>query len=97
MSAVDLGGKTAVVTGAGQGLGRASAVALAQAGASVVVNDLDARAAEETAALAGPHTLVVPGDVADRAVADALVASAVEKFGRLDAMVTNAGVLRDAV
>ena len=97
MSAVDLSGKSAVVTGAGQGLGRAYAVALAQAGASVVVNDLDARAAEETVALAGPRAIVVAGDVADRAVADALVASAVEKFGRLDAMVTNAGVLRDAV
>ena len=97
MSAVDLSGKSAVVTGAGQGLGRAYAVALAQAGASVVVNDLDARAAEETAALAGPRAIVVAGDVGDRAVADALVARAVEKFGRLDAMVTNAGVLRDAV
>jgi NAD(P)-dependent dehydrogenase (short-subunit alcohol dehydrogenase family) len=97
MSAVDLSGKSAVVTGAGQGLGRAYAVALAQAGASVVVNDLDARAAEETAALAGPRAVVVAGDVGERAVAEALVASAVEKFGRLDAMVTNAGVLRDAV
>jgi 3-oxoacyl-[acyl-carrier protein] reductase len=97
MSAVDLSGKAAVVTGAGQGLGRAYAVALGQAGASVVVNDLDARAAEETAALVGPRAIVVSGDVADRAVADALVARAVEEFGRLDAMVTNAGVLRDAV
>jgi len=97
MSAVDLTGKSAVVTGAGQGLGRAYAVALAQAGASVVVNDLDARAAEETAALAGPRAIVVAGDVGDRAVADSLVAKAVETFGRLDAMVTNAGVLRDAV
>ena len=97
MSAVDLSGKAAVVTGAGQGLGRAYAVALAQAGASVVVNDLDARAAEETAALAGPRAIVVAGDVAERAIADGLVAGAVEKFGRLDVMVTNAGVLRDAV
>jgi NAD(P)-dependent dehydrogenase (short-subunit alcohol dehydrogenase family) len=97
MSVVDLSGKAAVVTGAGQGLGRAYALALAQAGASVVVNDLDARAAEETAALAGPRAIVVAGDVAERAVADALVAQAVEKFGRLDAMITNAGVLRDAV
>jgi NAD(P)-dependent dehydrogenase (short-subunit alcohol dehydrogenase family) len=97
MSVVDLSGKAAVVTGAGQGLGRAYALALAQAGASVVVNDLDARAAEETAALAGPRAIVVAGDVAKRAVADALVAQAVEKFGRLDAMITNAGVLRDAV
>jgi len=86
-----------VVTGAGQGLGRAYAVALGQAGASVVVNDLEARAAEETAALVGPRAIVVAGDVADRTIADALVAKAIEKFGRLDAMVTNAGVLRDAV
>jgi NAD(P)-dependent dehydrogenase (short-subunit alcohol dehydrogenase family) len=97
MSAVDLGGKAAVVTGAGQGLGRAYAVALAGAGASVVVNDLDARAAEETAALAGGRAIVVAGDVGDRAVAEMLVARTVETFGRLDAMVTNAGVLRDAV
>lgn len=97
MSAVDLSGKAAVVTGAGQGLGRAYAVALAQAGASVVVNDLDTRAAEETAALAGPRAIVVAGDVGERAIAEALVARAVETFGRLDAMVTNAGVLRDAV
>jgi NAD(P)-dependent dehydrogenase (short-subunit alcohol dehydrogenase family) len=97
MSSLDLGGKVAVVTGAGQGLGRAYAVALARAGARVVVNDLDARGAEETAALAGADAIVVAGDVGDRAVADLLVARAVETFGRLDAMVTNAGVLRDAV
>lgn len=97
MSAIELGGKAAVVTGAGQGLGRAYALALAGAGASVVVNDLDARAAEETATLAGPRAVAVAGDVAERSVADALVARAVESFGRLDAMVTNAGVLRDAV
>src|SRR5579863_1758658 len=97
MSAVDLSGKVAVVTGAGQGLGRAYAVALAEAGASVVVNDLDALAAEETAARAGSRAVVVPGDVGDRAIADALISRAVEKFGRVDVMVTNAGVLRDAV
>jgi NAD(P)-dependent dehydrogenase (short-subunit alcohol dehydrogenase family) len=85
------------VTGAGQGLGRAYAIALAQAGASVVVNDLDARAAQETAALAGPRARVLAGDVGDRAVADALVAAAVEAAGHVDVMVTNAGVLRDAV
>jgi 3-oxoacyl-[acyl-carrier protein] reductase len=97
MSASDLAGKVAVVTGSGQGLGRAYAVALARAGAAVVVNDLDVRAAEETAALAGGRTTAVGGDVGDRAAADALVVRAVEAFGRLDVMVTNAGVLRDAV
>ncbi len=97
MSACDLTGKVVVVTGAGQGLGRAYAVALARAGASVVVNDLDSRAAEETAALVGARAAVVGGDVGDRATADALVGRAVDSFGRLDAIVTNAGVLRDAV
>src|SRR6185436_19477512 len=97
MSAIDLAGKVAVVTGAGQGLGRAYAVALARAGASVIVNDLDARAAEETATIAGPGAQALAGDVGDRSTADALVARAVEAFGRLDVMVTNAGVLRDAV
>jgi NAD(P)-dependent dehydrogenase (short-subunit alcohol dehydrogenase family) len=97
MSASDLTGKAVVVTGAGQGLGRAYAVALARAGASVVVNDLDRRAAEETAALAGGRTVVMAGDVGERATADALVGCAVDTFSRLDAMVTNAGVLRDAV
>ena len=98
MSAVDLEGKVAVVTGAGQGLGRAYAVALARAGASVVVNDLDLRAPPRrpprSPAAAQPRSA---GDVGDRAAADALVARAVESFGRLDVMVTNAGVLRDAV
>jgi NAD(P)-dependent dehydrogenase (short-subunit alcohol dehydrogenase family) len=97
MSAIDLTGKVAVVTGAGQGLGRAYAVALARAGAAVVVNDLDTRAAEETVSLAGGKALAVSGDVGDRAVADGLVARAAETFGRLDIMVTNAGVVRDAV
>jgi NAD(P)-dependent dehydrogenase (short-subunit alcohol dehydrogenase family) len=97
MSALNLAEKVAVVTGAGQGLGRAYAVALAHAGASVVVNDLDARAAEETASLAGHGAVAAPGDVGDRAVADGLVARAAKEFGRFDVMVTNAGVLRDAV
>jgi len=96
MSSSDLTGKVLVVTGAGQGLGRAYAVALARAGASVVVNDLDRRAAEETAALAGRAT-AVDGDVGDPATANALVARAVDSFGRLDGVVTNAGVLRDSV
>jgi NAD(P)-dependent dehydrogenase (short-subunit alcohol dehydrogenase family) len=97
MNASDLRGKVAVVTGAGQGLGRAYAIALARAGASVVVNDLDRSSAEETAALAGERVVAVAGDVADRAVADALVGRAVDSFGGLDIMVTNAGVLRDGV
>jgi len=97
MSASDLRGKVVIVTGAGQGLGRAYALALAAAGAAVVVNDLDPSAAEETAALAGDRAIAVSGDVGTSATAEELVARAVGKFERLDGLVTNAGVLRDAV
>jgi len=97
MSASDLSGKVAVVTGAGQGLGRAYAIALADAGASVVVNDLDLDAARETARLAGARAVAAGGDVGESSTGDALVALAVDSFGRLDAMVTNAGALRDSV
>ncbi len=90
-----LDGKVAIVTGSGRGLGRAYAAALAQAGASVVVNDVDADAARSTAGEIGAVAEVCA--VGDTASADALVARAVAEFGRLDVMVTNAGVLRDKV
>lgn len=93
-----LTGKVAVVTGSGRGLGRAYAVAVAAAGAAVVVNDVDADAAEAVAAeirAAGGRAATVVAPVGPTATADALVAAAVTEFGRLDAMVTNAGLLRD--
>ena len=85
-----LDGKVAIVTGAARGLGRAYAEALAAAGADVVVNDVD-EAVREVAAVAE----VCP--VGSTEAADALVERAVAEFGRLDVMVTNAGVLRDKV
>jgi NAD(P)-dependent dehydrogenase (short-subunit alcohol dehydrogenase family) len=97
MSGLELDGKVAIVTGSGRGLGRAYAQALATAGASVLVNDLDAEAAEETAAAIGPSAVALAAPVGDTETAEALVARAVEAFGRLDIMVTNAGVLRDKV
>lgn len=86
------------MTGSGRGLGRAYAHALAAAGAAVVVNDVDAGAAEAVVAeieVAGGRAAAVVAPVGPTWTADALVARAVEQFGRLDAMVTNAGLLRD--
>lgn len=92
-----LDGRVAVVTGAGAGLGRATALALASAGARVVVNDVSDAAGsvvDEIAALGAKAELVV-GDVAERATADAMTTAAVDRFGGLDIVVNNAGVLRD--
>jgi 3-oxoacyl-[acyl-carrier protein] reductase len=90
---VRLDGKVAVVTGAGRGLGRAYAQALADAGAQVVVNDLEGAQAAAEAIGGTAHT----GAIGSSAVADELVQLAVDTYGRLDVMVTNAGVLRDKV
>jgi NAD(P)-dependent dehydrogenase (short-subunit alcohol dehydrogenase family) len=97
---MDLSGKVAVVTGSGRGLGLAYAKALAEAGAAVVVNDVDAGAATEAVqeiVAAGGRAVAVVAPVGSTETADALVGKAVEEFGRLDVMVTNAGILRDTV
>lgn len=97
---MDVVGKVAVVTGSGRGLGRAYAEALAAAGAAVVVNDVDGEAAQQVVdaiAKAGGRAVAVVAPVGDSEVADRLVATAVAEFGRLDVMVTNAGILRDRV
>ncbi|RBY80582.1 3-oxoacyl-ACP reductase [Geodermatophilus sp. TF02-6] len=95
---MQLNGKVAVVTGAGRGLGQAYAEALAAAGAAVVVNDLDVALAEETAEAireAGGAAVAEGSAIGSTEAAEAIVAKAVEEFGRLDVMVANAGVLRD--
>jgi NAD(P)-dependent dehydrogenase (short-subunit alcohol dehydrogenase family) len=100
MSGLTLEDKVAVVTGSGRSLGRAYAAGLAAAGAAVIVNDVDEAAADETVALIteeGGRAVAQVADVADADGAQSLVDRAVTEFGRLDIMVTNAGVLRDRV
>ena len=101
-----LDGKVALVTGSGHGIGRAHALELAKQGARVVVNDLGSSASGEgsgrdadlpsRSSPPGAATAVADyGDVGDEAQAAAMVARAVETWGRLDVVVNNAGIVRD--
>ncbi|HEU0191052.1 MAG TPA: 3-oxoacyl-ACP reductase [Mycobacterium sp.] len=97
-NATDLSGKVAVVTGAAAGLGRAEAIGLARAGATVVVNDI-AAALESSDVLdevtaAGSKGVAVAGDIGQRATADELVSTA-DGLGGLGIVVNNAGITRD--
>ncbi|MFB6105593.1 MAG: SDR family NAD(P)-dependent oxidoreductase [Halobacteriaceae archaeon] len=92
---LDMSGRTALVTGAGRGNGRATALELARNGAAVVVNDLDADPAEETAAEirdAGGEAVAVPADVSDEEAVAAMVAEGTAALGDVDVLVNNAGV-----
>jgi NAD(P)-dependent dehydrogenase (short-subunit alcohol dehydrogenase family) len=91
-----LGGKVALITGAGMGMGREAAVLFARHGARVGVADLNMQAAQETVALvtaAGGEAVATVGDVADEADVKRMVDETVERFGALHVLYNNAGVL----
>jgi NAD(P)-dependent dehydrogenase (short-subunit alcohol dehydrogenase family) len=91
-----LEGKVALITGAGSGMGREVAVLFAKHGARVILNDLYAETVEETAQLvanAGGEALAIAGNVAEEADVERTVKAGVEKFGKLDTLYNNAGIM----
>jgi len=92
--------KIAIVTGSGRGLGAATVLRMAREGAHVVVNDISAEAARETAAEVeklGRRALVSTHDVSNTTEANALVDEVKKTFGRVDILVNNAGITRDSM
>jgi 3-oxoacyl-[acyl-carrier protein] reductase len=92
-----LDGKAAIVTGSARGIGRATAELFAAEGAKVLINDLDAEVAAETASEIDGETAVYGGDLTAAGACDELVDAAVEAFGAVDIVVNNAGYTWDGV
>ncbi|WP_280308140.1 SDR family oxidoreductase [Nocardia abscessus] len=89
----DVRGKTVLITGAGQGIGRELATLLHRRGASIALADIDQAAAQAAASALGDRSLAISADVADREAMEKATSRTVERFGRLDVVVANAGVV----
>ena len=90
--------KVALVTGSGRGIGRAIAIELAKEGAAIIVNDMDADSAKQTAEMihsTGGQTLVSIVNIVERSEVEAMFDAIKNEFGRLDILVKNAGITRD--
>jgi 3-oxoacyl-[acyl-carrier protein] reductase len=97
---MSLSGKTALVTGAAQGIGRDIALGLAADGADVAICDVNLEAAQKTAAdieATGRRSLAVKANVASSGDVNAMVEQVIQAFGRLDILVNNAGITRDGL
>lgn len=94
----DLAERIAIITGSGQGIGRAIALELARRGARIVTNDVTGCCADETLALVrelGSDGLAVTADVSDSAQVESMVKTVIDTFGQVDILVNNAGTTRD--
>ncbi len=89
-----LAGRTAAITGAARGIGRATAQAFLRQGMKVAIGDVDEQAARKTAEELGPNVLALPLDVTDRASFAAFLDGAESEFGPLDILVNNAGIMQ---
>lgn len=92
--------KTVIITGSGRGIGRAIAIAMAKEEAKIVVNDVNQATIDETVAMirdSGGEVIGVLADISDARQAQNLAQNAIEAFGKIDVLVNNAGILRDAM
>ena len=97
---MDLTGKRAIVTGAGQGIGKATALKLAQRGADVIVDDINAETAPQTAQeiqALGKKGVAVVADVSKRDEVEQMIQTAIDELGGIDILVNNAGIARSNV
>ena len=96
-----LQGKTAIITGSGRGIGKAIAVKLASLGANIVINDIpqseDADKTSEEIKAMGVDSIVVKGDVRKTEDVQELISKTLDKFGKIDIFINNAGVTRDGL